>query len=551
MLRMSAFKRNVGRYANGWLAVSLIAAALILLPILYVLFSLFRQPSDNWAQVKQYMLVDYATGSAMLVGFTAVFAAVIGAGLAWLVTGYRFPLQRFFRWALILPLAIPPYIAAFTYRTMTSYTGVIQATLRNHFGIAVPPGTIEVMSERGAVFILTMCLFPYVFLITRTFLERQSASYIENAILLGRGHFSIFFRVVVPIARPAIIAGLMLVVFEVLSDYGVANYFGVQTISTAIFQTWFGMYDVNAALRLAAWLMIIVIGIFVAERFFRRKKQYYSTTTQSRPLAPRKLGTYGQIAAAGICSLVFLVSFLIPVMQIIVWATWTHDEIWSPAFLEMTMNSLSGAAVTSAIVMIISVITAMVCRSLSSSFAYGLSRLMTAGYAVPGAIIAIGVLAVFISLDEWLDPLYARMGYGDDVLVLSMSLAMLITGYVIRFMATGYNAVEAGYEKINRSYSEASRTLGRRRTETFFRIELPLLKGSVISGFILTLVEIIKELPLTWLLRPFNFETMSTRAYKYAVDERIYDAALPSLLLIGISLVSILIIVQPFGGKKS
>jgi iron(III) transport system permease protein len=547
---MSALKRNVGRYASGWFAVSLIAAALILVPICYVLFSLFREPSANWAQVKQYLLADYIAGSAILVCFTAAFAAVLGASLAWLVTGYTFPLQRFFRWALVLPLAIPPYIAAFTYRTMTSYTGIIQATLRNQFGIRVPPGSLEVMSTRGAIFVLTMCLFPYVFLITRAYLERQSASYIENAILLGRGHFSVFFRVVVPIARPALIAGVMLVVFEVLSDYGVANYFGVQTVSTAIFQTWFGMYDVDAALRLAAWLMVIVIGIFVAERFFRRHKQYHAAT-RSRPLTPRKLGVAGQIMATALCTLVFLVSFLIPVAQNVVWAFWTYEEIWSPAFAQMTLNSLSGAAVASAIVMMISVITARVCRDLSSSWAYGLSRLMTAGYAVPGAIIAIGVLAVFISLDDWLDPLYVRLGYEEGMLILSMSVSMLITAYVIRFMATGYNAVEAGYEKIHRSYSEASRTLGRSRSVTFFRIELPLLKGSLISGFILTLVEIIKELPLTWLLRPFNFETLSTRTYKYAIDERIYDASLPALLLIAISLVSVLLIVQPFGRKKS
>jgi iron(III) transport system permease protein len=174
---------------------------------------------------------------------------------------------------------------------------------------------------------------------------------------------------------------------------------------------------------------------------------------------------------------------------------------------------------------------------------------MTAGYAVPGAIIAIGVLAVFISLDEWLSPLYARLGQGEGALVLSMSLAMLITAYVIRFMASGYNAVDAGYEKMNRSYSEASRTLGRSPTATFFLVELPLLRGAALSGFILTFVEIIKELPLTWLLRPFNFETLSTRTYKYAIDERIYDAALPSLFLIGISLVSVLMMIHPFREK--
>ncbi|GAA0375794.1 ABC transporter permease [Bacillus horti] len=541
--------RNAKRQLNAWLVISLIGAAVILLPIAFVLFSLFRATNDNWAHVREYLLVDYVLGSLTLVMFTTVFATIIGVALAWLVVGYSFPLRRFFQWALILPLALPPYIVAFTYRTMTSYTGFIQSTLRNQFGIVIPPDTIEVMSTRGAIFVLTMCLFPYVFMITRTFLERQSASYIENASLLGKKNFNLFFRVVVPIARPAIIAGMMLVVFEVLSDYGVATYFGVQTVSTAIFQTWFGMYDVDSALRLAAWLMVIVIGIFVLERFLRRNRQFSATSSQGRPLTPRKLRGFAAAAAVGFCSLIFLLAFAIPVVQIMVWSTWTFDKVWTSAFFDLAANTVKGAAIATTLIVLISFITARVCRQMSSSFAYGLSRLMTAGYAIPGAIIAIGVLAVFIALDNWLSPVYASLGKGEGALVLSLSLVMLITGYVIRFMAPGYNAVEAGYEKIPRSFSEASRTLGRGATSTFFRIELPMLKGTVLAAFVLTFVEIVKELPLTMLLRPFNFETLATQTYKYAIDERIYEAALPSLLLISVSLVSIIIFNQ-IGQRK-
>lgn len=531
--------------------ISLIGAVVILLPIAFVLFSLFGSPNENWLHVKEYLLLDYVLGSLKLVTYTTVFATILGVTLAWLVAGYTFPLRRFFKWALILPLALPPYIAAFTYRTLTSYTGFIQSTLRNQFGITVPPDTIEVMSTRGAVFVLTLCLFPYVFMITRTFLERQSASYIENASLLGRKSFSLFFRVVLPIARPAIIAGVMLVVFEVLSDYGVATYFGVQTVSTAIFQTWFGLYDVDSALRLAAWLMVVVIGIFIVERYLRRRRQFSSTTTQVRPLAPRKLRGFAAGAAVAYCSIIFLLAFAIPVVQIIVWSSWTYEKVWTPAFLNLAFNTVKGASIATIIIVVVSLITARVCRNMSSSFAYGLSRMMTAGYAIPGAIIAIGVLAVFIALDQWLSPLYAGMGKGEGALVLSLSLAMLITGYVIRFMAPGYNAVEAGYEKIPRSYSEASRTLGRSSTVTFFRIELPLLKSTLLTAFILTFVEIVKELPLTMLLRPFNFETLATQTYKYAIDERIYEAALPSLLLISVSLMSILVFNQIGKREKS
>lgn len=522
--------------------MSLIVAVGILLPILYVMSSLFRPANDNWIRVKQYLLTDYVIGSAKLVILTGFFATLIGFALAWLVVGYSFPLRRFFRWALILPLAVPPYIAAYTYSTMTSYTGIIQATLRNHFDITVPPGTIEVMSTRGAIFILTLFLFPYVFLITRTFLEKQSASYIENAVLLGRKRFSLFIKVVLPISRPAIIAGLMLVVFEVLSDYGVANYFGVQTVSVAIFQTWFGMYDIDSAMRLAAWLMIVVIGIFVLERFLRRNRQFHSTTSQNKPSKPQQLRGAAAVAATSLCMFIFILAFLLPIAQLVIWTTWTYRRVWGAEYVDLIRNSLSVATISTLVIVLLALLTARAGRMLTSTLSYTISRLMTSGYAIPGAIVAIGVMAVFINLDHRLSHFYGWIGKGEGALVISMSLMMLVTGYVIRFMATGYNAIEAGYEKISRSYSEASRTLGHGHVGTFFRVELPLLRGAVFTGFVLTFVEIIKELPLTLLLRPFNFSTLATRTYQYAIDERIYDAALPSILLICIGLVSVLFI---------
>ncbi|WEK55456.1 MAG: iron ABC transporter permease [Candidatus Cohnella colombiensis] len=542
MISARKLLRGIKQYSNGWTIITLIGAVGILLPILYVLSSLFSSPNTNWIQVKQYLLTDYILGSLKLVAFTGVFATLIGVTLAWLVVGYTFPLQRFFRWALILPLAIPPYIAAYTYRTMTSYTGVVQATLRNQFDIVLPPGMIEIRSLHGAIFILTLFLFPYVFMITRTFLEKQSASYIENAKLLGTKRFAMFVKVVLPIARPAIIAGLMLVVFEVLSDYGVANYFGVQTLSTAIFQTWFGMYDVDSALRLAAWLMLVVIATFVLERFLRRNRKFHATTSQSRPLKPQKLKGFSSISATLACAIVFLLAFLIPVVQIFVWMIWTYKDIWRSDYFTLVLNSLSGAAIATGVILLLSLLSARVCRMLPSSFANILSRLMTAGYATPGAIIAIGILAVCITLDHWLSPFYGMIGKGEGTLVLSMSIVMLISGYVIRFMATGFNAIESGYEKIPRSYTEASRMLGRSPVSTFMKIEFPLLRGALFTGFILTFIEIIKELPLTLLLRPFNFDTLATRTYRYAMDERIYEAALPSLLLIAIGIISVIVI---------
>lgn len=548
-MKLSILIRTLRQHMNGWLAASLIGAACILLPIFYVLSGLFRPANENWGNVKQYLIADYAAGSLKLVLGTGLSATLLGVALAWLVVGYRFPFSRFFKWAMVLPLAVPPYIAAYTYSTMTSYTGTVQASLRNGFGIAVPPGLIEVMSARGAIFILTICLFPYVFMIMRSYLERQSASYIENARLLGRKRLSLFFRVVIPISRPAIIAGSMLVVFEVLSDYGVASFFGVQTLSTAIFQTWFGMYDVDSALRLAAWLMVAVISVYMLERFFRRNRKFHSTTSQSRPFRPVLLQGTAAWGAFAACGFIFLVSFVLPVLQIAVWTVWTFEKVWRADFLELLRNSLTGAAVATIAIMTLALLTAKSNRLLSSSVGYAISRLMTAGYAIPGAVIAIGVLAVFIALDRWLSPLYIWLGKPEGALVLSMSLVMLICGYVIRFVAAGFNAVDAGYEKIPRSFSEAARTLGSSTASCFVRVELPLLMSAIFTGFVLTFVEVIKELPLTLLLRPFNFDTLATRTYQYAMDERIFEAAPPSLLLIGIGLVSVVFILKLEKGR--
>nr|WP_179036644.1 iron ABC transporter permease [Paenibacillus sp. URB8-2] len=537
-MNLNAVKVQIQRRLSGWRIVSLAGAAVILLPILFVLLSIFNPPNDNWVQIRQYLVKDYIAQTVQLTLTVAVLTALLGVTLAWLTAVFDFPGKRFFRWALILPLAIPPYIAAFTYSTMFSYTGVVQTTLRNRFGIVPNQELITVSSMRGAVLVFTLFLFPYVYLITKSFLERQSASYIENARLLGRNGLSIFLRIALPLSRPAIAGSISLVIFEVLSDYGVTSYFGIQTVSTAIFQTWFGMYDADSAMRLAAWLMIIVIGLFLVEMLLRKRRAYSSTTSKSRPLVPRRLTGIRGWAASLFCMVVWCAAFLFPLLQLIVWAGWTFDSMWNAGLFQLIYQTLFVAVVSTLIIMIFSLIAATANRTRSTS-SFVLSKAITAGYSMPGAIIAIGVLVVFLKLDKVWTAFHHQLTLGGIPLVLSLTLAMLIAGYVIRFMATGYNSVEVGFEKMGRKYTEASRMLGHGITATFFKVDLPLIKGAVMSGCLLTFVEICKELPLALILRPFNFETLATKAYRYASDEQIFEAAIPSLLIIGISLISV------------
>jgi iron(III) transport system permease protein len=538
-MELARFVRRIRRELDGWRLTSLGWAAVLLLPFLFIFSAWFRKPNEQWLQIRSYLLKDYVAGTVQLTVLTGLLTAFLGVSLAWLVAAHDFPLRRFFRWALLLPLAIPPYIAAYTYSNMLSYTGVVQKTLRD-LGVEVSPKWLAFGSMRGALFSFALFLYPYVYLIARAFMERQCASWVESARLLGARPLTVFWRVALPMARPAVAGGAALAVYEVLGDYGVTSYFGIRTLTTGIFQTWFGMYDVESAMRLASWLMAAVVGLFFLERWLRRGRLYH-ISGRPRPMAPVRLRGGAAVAASAFCFIVFALGFLIPVVQLVAWASLAFEDVWKPAFWRWTMNTVAVAAVAAFAVTSISLVVANVCRR-RTVLNQLLARWVTAGYAMPGAVIAIGILAVFIGLDGLLAPLYAAMGWGDRPLVLSTSVAMLVLGYVIRFTATGYNPVEAGYENIGARFSESARLLGHGRTRTFFRVEAPLLRGSIAVGFLLTFVEICKELPLALLLRPFNFETLATQTYRYAKDEQIILAAFPSLLVIAVSLLSVAVL---------
>ncbi|MEK3881948.1 iron ABC transporter permease [Paenibacillus sp. PL2-23] len=524
---------------NGWIAISGIGAAIALLPSLYIFTGIWGKPGENWGHIRDYMLIDYALQSLLLVVCVVALTVAVGVSLAWLTAAYEFPLRRILSFAFILPLAIPPHIAAYTYGDMLSYTGTVQRLLRNGLGLKLNQAYFDVMSMQGAVFIFTMFLFPYVYLMAKSFLERHSASYIENARLLGQHPLYIFVRVVLPISQGAIVGGASLVAFEVLNDYGVSKHFGIQTFTVGIFKTWFGMYDIESAIRLAAMLMSVIVGLFILERLLRRRKRYHAAANRSAPLQRRKLTGFPAVAAVLFGSVVVLASFVIPVAQLTAWAVWTYADVWNDSFPELIGNTLAICLAAVLLIMLIAVIAANALHTWRSGFTLVASKLLSMGYSMPGAVLSIGVLAVFLSLDHSLAGIYEWLGLGAGRLVLSMSIAMLLFAYVVRFLSVGFNAVDAGREKLGTRLSEASRMLGYSMTRTFFKAELPLLRGALLTGAILSFMEVVKELPLTLLLRPFNFNTLSTKAYQYASDEQIHYAALPSLLIIALGIISV------------
>ncbi|MGJ9384716.1 ABC transporter permease [Salipaludibacillus sp. CF4.18] len=521
-------------HTNGWSILTFLFVCFILLPNLSILLQLFSEPNQNWEHIKAYMLQDYLVTTFVMIVLLGILTIVIGVSLAWLVSAYDFPMKGFLKWGLILPLSIPAYIGAYAYHGLLNYTGIIQTTLRNSFGIQVNQKYFDIMNIPGAVFIFTVFLFPYVYMITRAFLVKQSASIIENARLLGSGSVEIFFRIVLPISRVAIVGGGSLVILEFLNDYGVVKYFGIQTLSTAIFQTWFGLGDLKSAIKLAGTLMAIVVFLLLMEKIMRGRRKYSSTTTKVRPLKPIRLTGWKAGLTTFYCGSVFTLAFIIPFSQLVMWVFMAYDAVLNKDFIKLIWNSVFVASIGAIAIVIIAVIIGNFTRISNGFFSRISAKVVILGYSIPGAVIAIGVLILFIGIDKTLSAFYSLIGM-NQTLVLSTSLILLCFAYVIRFLAIGYNSIEAGYEKNGNHFTEASRMLGMTMTQTFFKVDLKLIKGAVISAFILAWVEIIKELPLTLILRPFNFETLATKAFQYAGNEMVQEAAIPSLIIVMIS----------------
>lgn len=519
------------RQLNGWAILSFIALLFIVLPGVIVLVELFAPVNDNWQHIREYLLPRYVSNTLIIMFATGILTTIIGTSLAWFITVYDFPFRRFFKWALILPLAIPPYIGAYTYHGILNYTGVIQTTLRNDFGISVNQSYFNIMTIQGTIFIFTLFLYPYIYTITRAFLHNQSSSMIENARILGRGSWDIFFTVVIPISRVAIIGGVSLVLMEVLNDYGVVKYFGIQTFSTAIFSTWFGMRDTSSALKLAGTLMILVIAILTMERLVRGRKQFSYATTKVKPLKPRPLSGWHRYAVLGYVSTVFGIAFAIPFIQLVAWTVLTFEQVFTATFFRLVWNTVSVAFIATVIILVFALIIANYTRLFPSNMTRIISKVTTLGYSIPGAAIAIAVITLFLILDEWVLNIALALNLGQTF-VFRTTLIMLIFAYVIRFLAIGYNSIESGFEKVGKSFTEASRMLGWGTVQTFFRVDIPMIKGAIMSAFILVFVDIMKELPLTLFLQPFNFSTLATQAFKYVSDEKIHEAALASIVIV-------------------
>lgn len=515
---------------NKWTGYSLLILLLVTTPLFTILIKLFDSPGGSWSHIANTLLFGYFQNTIFLLLGVAAFTFLLGVSTAWLVSNYEFPGRKYFEWLLILPLGFPGYIMAYTYVGILDYTGPIQVFFRNTFDIHVKGSLIDIMNLPGAIFILSITLFPYVFLITRSSFLQQSKTLQEASFLLGANRFKTFFKVALPMARPAIVAGIALASMEVLNDYGTVKYFGVNTFTTGIFRAWFSMGDSNTAIYLAGILMVFVFVILFLESLQRGNRQYAAVNGMQKPISRIQPTIGKKILYSGICLSIFLLSFFIPFLQLLNWVSMTWEKVVNKDFFQLIYRSFGLAAVSGLLIVIFSVVMLYALRLSPFKWVKNITKVATLGYAIPGAVIAVGIMIPFIALDKWIyETLISSKTAG---LFFSGTLFALVFAYIVRFMAVGYNPVEAGFQKIGLHVNEASRLLGIRSTKTLWKIDLPLIKTSLVSGIILVFVDVLKELPLTLILRPFNYQTLATKAFDMATNEMIAESSNAALIII-------------------
>lgn len=518
-----------------------LVVTILLSPILLLALRTWGLETDNWEHLLKFLL-----GEAVITTLWLAFLSVLGAGVigvlgAWLVSCFDFPFRKTFEWLLVLPIAIPPYIAAYVYVGMLSYTGSVQTAARG-WDLQIPQNWLDIMSLSGAAFIFIITLYPYVYIIVKSFLKQHSVQFVENARVIGYDSSRILVKVILPLIRMPLTGAMVLVLMETVSDFGVVKYYGLQTISTLIFKAWFGMRDLGLAGRLSLGLLAVILVIQSIEEWLRGKRGYSIGSGKSGALSPMKLDGFGRILAVGFLSAVFGMAFVIPVGQMIVWAALAWKKVDVFGILNVFGSTVVMSSLAALTILMLSVLIGHRTRLMGSRISLFINRLTQVGYSVPGAIIAVGTLILFISLDGLLHPVYRMLNPETKKLILSSGLIMLLFAYVVRYMAIGYNSVQSGFTKIGNRFREASGVLGFSPWQTLMRIEVPMLQRSLLAGFILVFIDVLKELPLTLLLRPFNYDSLATLVYIYAGDERIHEASIPSLAIVGISLIAVIVL---------
>ncbi len=531
---------------DPWSAGAVLIAALVLLPILSVVWIALSPGENIWPHLLATSLPRYLVNTLILMLSVGLLSAMVGTGAAWLVVMYRFPGHGVLQWALLLPLAIPAYIGAYALVDFLEYAGPVQGALRAIFGwtSARDYWFPEIRSRTSAVIVLSASLYPYVYILARTAFREQSVGVLDVARALGCGPWSSFWRVGLPLARPAIAAAVAIVMMETANDFGTVDYFAVQTLTTGIFTTWLEASNVSGAAQIAVVMMGVIFLLVALEKLGRRRIRFHRTTSRQMPIEAHHLRGMAALAATLLCLLPFLAGFVLPAL-VIGWRALDSVDIWAdPELYRALVNTLWVGGSAAVLTVLGGVFMVYGVRLSGRRLPAMLLPATTIGYAAPGAVLGIGLMIPLAGLDQRVADAVQSLTGRDPGLILTGSAAAIILAYFVRFFAIAQGAADAAMGRISPSLPMAARSLGQTAAGVLMRVHLPMIRGSVATALLLVFVDSVKELPATLLLRPFNFNTLATRVYDQASLENLTDAAPAAVIVMAVGFVAVLLLAR-------
>ncbi len=522
---------------SGWPVAALVVAGLVVVPVAFLSVSVLDPNVDVWRQQWRTRLPSQLIDTGVLLLGVSVGTLLLGTGLAWLTSVYRFPGSRFFGWMLVAPLAMPSYVLGFVTLSVVGFTGPIWGWWRDTFG--QDAWFPDVRSMGGAVTVFTLVLYPYVYILARAALADQAGNAYEVARSLGAGPVEAARRVMLPLLRPALAAGVAVAMMETLTDFATVQYFGIDTVSVGVFRIWRGTFDRDAASEFATLVLVVALMVIGLERALRGRARFGQAAGAAGGVTARRLNGMKAMAATAVCALVLAASFGAPTAQLLTWAvgeaTGPRGTPLLDRFVGFLGNSVLLAALTAITCIAVALIVTNASRFTTSRFTGLSARLIAIGYAVPGPVVAIGVVLALVALDDGLE----LIGLGLPGAVATGSLIGLVYAYSVRFLAPGLNAVEAGLGQVPEEVTASARSLEARPLEIIGRVHLPLARTSVMTGTVLVAVDALKELPIVLLLRPIGFDTLSVWTFNLATESRFEQAALPAIAIIIVALVPV------------
>lgn len=507
--------------------------ALVIMPLLVIATSFGHFDQELWQFLMDYQLPTLLKNTlilSVLVGF-GVFA--IGTSTAWLTAMYRFPAQRFFFWAMMLPLAMPAYVLAFVQLGLFDYSSWLSRSLREW---GFEQGLPDIRNVFFLSLVLTLTLYPYVYLLARNAFSSMGNRALEAGASLGMSPTHAFFSIALPSARPWIAGGIILALMEVLSDFGAASVFGYTTFTTAIYEAWFGFFSIETAKQLAA-LLIVFVFILIALEQISRGKRRFQHVGRNNQFQRKALTGWKKYLATGYCTLVLAFAFIFPIIQLLIWTARTWRDTVNADLAMQIWHSLAGSSMAAMLVAVIALFLALAKRADRSRFTHFFARLAILGYTIPAAVLAIGVFVPFAWLDNWLIETFQLQ---ETTAIFKGTLAVMLLAYVIRFLALGHSTIAAGLERISRSQIEAAKSLGRTSWQILFSVYLPLLKGSLGVAMIMVFVDVMKEMPMTMMTRPFDWDTLAVRIYNFTMESLYDKAAVPALIIVLVGLIPVI-----------